>query len=111
MRSELSGTLDLLRFELMIVIDSTFQQPLSVLLLTQFNEPSAQLPVHRFGPYDGVRRGRPAARIEHERVALAAAHAAMGTDQLLEGRHLVILLPVGAVQHDVRAMLEAVCTP
>ncbi len=60
-------------------------------------------------PADHRRLGpRQVRRSEHERVRLAAAHAAVGADELLEGRNLVQVLPVGRVDHDVRAVREAV---
>ena len=46
--------------------------------------------------------------MQHERVRLPAAHPAVRADQLLERRDLVEVVPVGAVDDDVRAVREAV---
>jgi len=42
---------------------------------------------------------------------MRAAHAAVGADELLERRHLLVVGPVGAVDHHVRAVREAVGPP
>src|SRR5437870_3684978 len=82
-----------------------------VLRLAHLDQPPAQLGVHRLRSHYGVGWSRPCARVEHEWKTLAASHAPVGADQLLESGHLVFLRPVGAVEHDVRTMLEAVSAP
>ena len=79
--------------------------------LAQLGEPAAQDVVHGRGA-DHIALGpRQLGRVHHERVRLPAAHAAVGADELLEGRDLLELVPVVAVDDDVRAVLEAVGHP
>src|SRR5436309_15907339 len=70
----------------------------TVRIMAQLGEPAAHLAVHGVCADDHLVRQRPVARDDGEGEALLAAHATVRADQLLEGRHLVGLLPVGAVE-------------
>src|SRR5205823_8009619 len=79
-----------------------------VVLLTELGKPAAQVPVHGLGA-DDVLVGQPEFhRMQQERKRLRPAEAAVRADELLEGRHLVRVAPVAAVEHDVGAVRKAV---
>src|SRR5688572_1736406 len=84
---------------------------LGVLTVAELNEPASKLPVDGLRPDELLLGQLQFCRVEQKRERLRAAHSAVGSNELLEGGHLVRVLPVGAVDHDVGAVREAVGAP
>src|SRR4051794_179225 len=80
-------------------------------LVAELDEPRPQLTVYGLRAHQRLVRRLQLGRMEQERERLGAAHSAVRSDELLERGHLVGVLPVGAVHHDVRAVREAVRAP
>ena len=77
-------------------------------LVPEAREPAPEDPVHPLGADHRLVGPVELGREQDEREALAAAHSAVGADELLEGGDLVRLLPVRAVHEHVGAVLEGI---